>query len=284
MSSPASPPPPASPPQPAAPPPASSPKLSRPVKILLFVILPLLFLVLLTIAILIVVTLARGEQVSETAASPAGQNVTVEVPNARLNFQPSPDDQVHVAMTGNFSGARPTISLASAGEGTTLSGGCSTDWFFSHCDVTLSVMLPADLPLAVHGKNGSVTLADLTGRITVDTANGRIDSRGSAGALDLRTTNGTIQVHDASGAELFATTTNGSVDLELTAPPTTLEARSTNGSITVRLPNDDTDYVVTAATVNGRVDTGSVPSNSAADRAITAETTNGSVTVERSGH
>ena len=61
--------------------------------------------------------------------------------------------------------------------------------------------------------------------------------------------------------------------------PEAVEARSTNGSVTVRMPAAGLAYLVDARTTNGNVDTGSVPSDPSARRTVIAQTTNGDVTV-----
>ena len=84
-------------------------------------------------------------------------------------------------------------------------------------------------------------------RLDVVTVNGSVYSDGTAGPQRLRSTNGRITV-DA------ARTTNGSIELELTAAAsdTAIEASTTNGSITVRVPGDLAGSLE-ARTINGSV-------------------------------
>lgn len=140
--------------------------------------------------------------------------------------------------------------------------------------------LPAALPLNVVGQNGRLTATGLTGALTLETTNGAIRTEGSRGDLELQTTNGGIDVRDAGSRRVTATTTNGGVELDFLDPPTSVQARSTNGAITVRLPADRVTYRVDARTTNGEIDSGSVPSDPSSRRSITAATTNGKVTVE----
>ena len=77
-----------------------------------------------------------------------------------------------------------------------------------------------------------------------------------------------------------ATTTNGSVELAFTDAPDAVDASSTNGSITVRVPVSGVSYLVSAQTTNGSVDSDTVPSDSTSRRSITAQTTNGGIAIQ----
>jgi DUF4097 and DUF4098 domain-containing protein YvlB len=74
-------------------------------------------------------------------------------------------------------------------------------------------------------------------------------------------------------------TTNGGVDLRFAQAPDQVQANTTNGSVTVRLPDTEA-YRVDAQTVNGRVDTQNVATDPDSQHTITVETVNGGVTVE----
>lgn len=260
----------------------ASPGLSTASKLILFVGVPLLILILIAVTAFLATRLLRGSPVNEQFDLEAGSRVEVTVPNASMTFGPSDDDQVHVTVTGSYFGqAAPRLSVVTAGDVTTVRGECREFWF-NRCSLRVTVAMPESLPLRVDGRNGRLSAADLTGPVQLETTNGGIDARSMRGDLDLRTTNGGIVVEAARSSDVEAATTNGNVDLTFTSAPETVDARSTNGPITVRVPDDDEFYFVTADTTNGEVDTDTVPSDRRADRTITAETTNGNVTIERS--
>lgn len=250
---------------------------------MLFVVTPLVLLVLLTGGVVVGLSVFRGAPISETAEAVAEQSVSVGIPSAELNFSPSPDGLVHASMTGTFAGSRPTLSVTSANGITTVSGGCPDGWLFSRCNVTVSVQLPAELPLTVQGTNGSISLIGLDGDIDVATSNGRIKAAATSGDLSLRTVNGAIQVMNTTSSRLTANATNGSIELEFNDAPSAVTATTTNGQITVRVPDDASRYFIDAQTVNGQINTDGVSSDRTAERTITAKTINGAVTVERSG-
>ncbi|HYI33244.1 MAG TPA: DUF4097 family beta strand repeat-containing protein [Glaciibacter sp.] len=254
--------------------------MSTAAKVVLFVVLPLLVLVLIAVTTVVAASVLRGNPVNERFDLEAGSRVEVTVPNASMEFGPSEDDLVHVIVTGSYFGPEPTIDALTSGDVTTVRGSCREEWF-NRCSLRITVALPESLPLSADGRNGRISAVGLTGALELETTNGGIDARTVRGDLDLRTTNGGIRVEDSRSADVTASTTNGNVDLYFTQAPQTVDAESTNGPVTVRVPDDGEEYFVAADTTNGTVDTDTVPSDRRAEREITAETTNGNVTVER---
>jgi len=242
-------------------------------------ILGLVFVLIVVVGgVIVAVTNLRVGTVDLVANAPAGTSVTVSIPNAQLDFRPGNDDRVRVTATGRYLGAVPRLSADTVDGVTTITGGCPNQWF-GFCQLDLSVSLPASVALAVTSTNGKITTSGLTGPLRLTTTNGAIQADGTRDRIELHTTNGAISVRDSSTGEAVATTTNGSVELVFRDPPRQVEARSTNGSVTVRVPDDGVAYRVQARTSNGDVDTGSVPSDPGAARRIVAETTNGRVAV-----
>lgn len=255
-------------------------RLSRVATLALFVGLPLLALALIAVTAVLAVSFFRGSPLDRAFDVRAGSRVEVSVPNAAMRFGPSDDDRVHVSVTGSYFGAKPRVSVSTDDGVTTVQGGCVMR-MFTRCTLRIAVTLPEALPLTVDGRNGGLAVARLTGPLTLRTTNGTIEARAVRGDLDLRSTNGGIRIQNSRSGTVVARTTNGGVDLAFLSAPDTVDARSTNGPITVRVPADGESYVVSADTTNGNVDTKTVRSERRADRVITAETTNGNVTVAR---
>jgi hypothetical protein len=93
--------------------------------------------------------------------------------------------------------------------------------------------------------------------------NGRLDVTGVGGELRLATTNGEIKGRRLDGA-VHVSTTNGRVDLQMGAVSQDIEAETTNGSITLRLP-PDASADVSARVTNGRIGFEGLPSLRADD-------------------
>ena len=238
--------------------------------------------VAIVVGVVVIGTVLRGGSLGGTYADTqivdAGPRVLATVPNASVDLRPSPDDRVYVEARGTYVGAAPSLRVTTEAGVTSISGGCPGRWF-GFCSVELTVRLPTALPLNVVARNGRLTATGLTGALTLETTNGAITTDGSRGDLELRTTNGAIDVRDSGSRRVAATTTNGGVALDFLDPPSAVQARSTNGAITVRLPADGVTYRVDARTTNGEIDSRSVPSDPSSRRSVTAATTNGKVTV-----
>ena len=293
--------PPAGPPPAAAQPPAPQPIPGQPIPgrppapepgrrmspglaIFLFVGIPLIVLALIITGSIAAVNAFRGTPLTENVDAEAGSSLFIDVPNAAIRLTPSDDDQIHVTMRGTYSGTRPPLDVTASGDETEVRGGCPDGWFlfFNNCRVRIEVSLPPGLDVTAEGQNGSISADDLTGFLDLSTTNGAIEVDGSSGELVLHTTNGRIELDDATSADVQAQTTNGAVHLSFSDAPDTVQANSTNGEIRVIVPDDGTEYFVDANTTNGRIDTEDVPGDRRSDRTITAETTNGAVTIETS--
>jgi hypothetical protein len=249
--------------------------LSTVAKILLFVGLPILI-----ILIAVGLSLAfwvRPVSFHATASASDSSTIAVSAPNAGIRVTPSTDDRVHVEATGWHSGPRPTLTVDTQGDTTTIQGRCGSAWL-SFCYLEITISAPSSADLTVESTNGAIGVSGLAGSVRVQTTNGTIDTRNLGGTLDLQTTNGAIRASACESDDVTARTTNGAVDLHFTRAPGTVKAGSTNGSITVSVPSDES-YFIDAHTVNGRVDTNDIGSDRKADRTITAETVNGAITV-----
>ena len=261
------------------PPPPPAGKSPTPVwRILLYVLVPIVAALVL-IAAFAIALWGRSGPVDQSADLAPGTSLSVELPNAVIILEPSADDDVHVRMTGSYFGNEPTFTARTDGGVTEVRGGCRAQ-IFSRCSVTVTVQLPATLPVTAAGENGRIAASGLTGRVTLSTTNGGIETAGTVGRVDLQTTNGNISMTEAASKTVVATTTNGAVTLQFEDAPEVVDAGSTNGPIIVRLPVDGVSYRITAQTTNGSVTDDTVPSDSTSRRSITAQTTNGPITIE----
>jgi len=105
----------------------------------------------------------------------------------------------------------------------------------------------------------------------VEVSNGNIDIEGVNGDMTLESSNGNINVKNVSGS-VKATTSNGNI--ELTQVEEVLNTATTNGNILVQITKLNKDIKI--KTANGNINVFIDPS---LDADITAETTNGKVTI-----
>jgi DUF4097 and DUF4098 domain-containing protein YvlB len=85
--------------------------------------------------------------------------------------------------------------------------------------------------------NGAVRVERLHGRLDVETSNGSIDLTDVEGDAQLQTSNGTVDVRALRGS-LDATTSNSAITAQIDRSSSDIRATSSNGSITLELPQD----------------------------------------------
>jgi hypothetical protein len=244
---------------------------------LIVVLIVIAALVLLAVGAAVVATVARS-QVHTDQTVEVGDRLEVDIPTGELTFVASDRDDIRIQVDGSYLLRAPEVTTTTSNGVTRMTGGCPTIPF-SICSVEVTIELPADVDLDIVGTNGRVSIDGVTGAIDVVTTNGGIEVTESEGDLSLSTTNGSVTVSDASSTEVVAATTNGAVNLSFTAAPDQVEARTTNGSVAIRLPDDGEPYAIDAETTNGSVDLIRVTNDPDANRAITAHSVNGSVEI-----
>ena len=133
--------------------------------------------------------------------------------------------------------------------------------FGDSCRVDYKVTIPARVAVDIEGAAGDIMITGPIRTATVKTAAARITGSG-LGA-------GTFQV----------TTTAGEVQLAFAGAPTSVQVKSTAGSVTLTVPGGD-KYNVTVDTTIGAQDV-TVDKDSSSSHRIDVETTVGAVTVKK---
>ncbi len=159
-------------------------------------------------------------------------------------------------------------------------GGCpflGSPW----CNVGVTVSLPADRPVTVHGSNGSIRATGLTAPLVASIGNGSIELEDIAAPFEASSDNGRIIGRRLTSPVVEASTDNGSIELSFLDPPQMVTGRSANGRMEVVLP-EEVAYRVDARSSNGSVDT-TVRTDPSSGYVINVSSDNGSVTVRPSG-
>ena len=118
----------------------------------------------------------------------------------------------------------------------------SLGWSRSRTSLSVNylITIPSHANLDLETVNGDVSVSGVFGELDIDTTNGGIDVKNSGGRVTASSTNGGISVELAEvtdGEEMRFETTNGGVKLVLPASVrASLNARTTNGSITTDFP------------------------------------------------
>ena len=146
------------------------------------------------------------------------------------------------------------------------------------CEVKYTVEVPADIDVRVDTDNGQISVRGITGTAVLEADNGAVEVADLRGDLTVNGDNTSVTATQLMSDSVIAETDNGSITIELLEPPTSVDARSSNGSIDVLLPDTEETYVLDISTDNGDIsrDIRTAPDS---PRHILIETDNGDAIV-----
>ncbi len=108
--------------------------------------------------------------------------------------------------------------------------------------------------------NGSVEVNDVSGRMSFHTSNGSMHAENAHGAFEAETSNGGVHVHltdSDAGNAIRVSSSNGPIDLELDRLGSSdVVAHTSNGSVTVRMPEGARTAVHATTSSRGSVHSG----------------------------
>jgi hypothetical protein len=148
----------------------------------------------------------------------------------------------------------------------------------TRCDLNYTLHVPSSFVVNGVTNNGKTTVDGLTSNVNLRSDNGSIEVRNSTGALQLSSNNGTIRVVDSRSTYVHARTDNGSIRASFLSAPDVVDIESSNGGLTVEVPDTGEKYRTDTDTDNGKI-VASVPVDSTSERLLKARTDNGGITL-----
>ncbi|SDQ49669.1 hypothetical protein SAMN04489764_0903 [Thermostaphylospora chromogena] len=204
----------------------------------------------------------------------SGKTLTITSSLGSMRIMPGETGTVRVDRWLRGKASKNGASSWSLRDGTLyLSADCSQ--VFGDCGGRYRIKVPPGVELVVEGGDDAVVLSGLAQDVKV-TNDGAIRAVKTTGRLLLMGGDGSITGEDLSSAEVRARTADGAISLDFIAPPTTVDARTDEGKVTVAVPRNA--YAVTAESAEGsaRSRIKSVES----DRTIVARSGSGNVLVK----
>lgn len=202
--------------------------------------------------------LARAtERESFTAAGV--RSVELDNPVGRVVVERGSGD-VEVEVVGESSWGRAANRTERAGDVLRLRGDCGPVRLGGRCSVEYRLAVPDGVDVRVHASTGQVQVSGIDGDVT---------ARVNAGEVLLR---------DLRSQRVDASTDAGQVRAEFSTSPRDVRLRTSTGAIRVVVPDDGTAYAVTASADVGATQV-DVPTDSTAERRISASTSVGAVEV-----
>ncbi|AWX58887.1 hypothetical protein AB432_029260 [Brevibacillus brevis] len=95
------------------------------------------------------------------------------------------------------------ITLEQDGNTATLRSEVNTDIGLNYVDMTLTVIVPAQMPIALTDGSGDIDMTNLTGKLTIEDDSGDIQLTNTNGEVEIRDQSGDIKIKDASALKLI---------------------------------------------------------------------------------
>ena len=136
----------------------------------------------------------------------------------------------------NYSGQRPTLATAQTAAGTRINFACPG----FNCALSSTVDVPPQVPVTVTSNGGNVTATGISDA-TLQTGGGNLTVDGLTGDVSLNTDGqygfGGANVAGTLAAQnITVDSGGGSVDLQLSTPPSNLNVTTEGGNVTLQLP------------------------------------------------
>jgi len=159
------------------------------------------------------------------------------------------------------------------------SGGCG---FLSFgCKTSYVLTVPRDVKLTVENSSGKVTVAGIEGGAVLKTSSADIEVHDVGGPLELRSSSGDVEGDGLTATSVTTHSSSGSVALDFTVAPQTVDAKTSSGDVDIRIPSGTESYKVDTDTSSGD-ESANVKIDPNATRTIRAKTSSGDVSIEYS--
>ena len=221
------------------------------------------------------------EEVTETARFAAADVTALDIDNEHGSVEVIGDprsEDIRVESRIDH-GLRRTSVTAEVVDGRLVVDTDCPGFTSTWCRVDYQLSVPSDLTADIETQNGRVAVRDLDGSVTAHSSNGRIELARIGGEVEATTSNGAVTARALRSSDVLADTSNGRIELAFASAPSEVLAETSNGAIEIVVPDDDRVYRLDVdTTFTGSTDT-AVRTDPTSDRLISAETSNGTVTV-----
>lgn len=188
-------------------------------------------------------------------------------------------DSTSVSMARSFTWSLGNTTIGNERNGDVLSITSSCPFSVGlGCSGHIRLAVPRGIEVRASTGDGSLTVRDLDGSVDLSGSDGRILATNLTGRVSLRSSDGSIEATGLRSDEVDAVTSDGSVRLSFEVSPSSVTARTSDGSVEIVVPRDGMAYDVTATTSDGaRVV--SVPTDPSSSHRMELHTSDGSIRV-----
>ncbi|WP_448316238.1 DUF4097 family beta strand repeat-containing protein [Streptomyces sp. CO7] len=180
--------------------------------------------------------------------------LTIDTDNGDLAVRPADVEKIEVTrwFAGRALIGDPEATWEMDGDRLELRTDCGL--LAGNCSARYEVLVPRDTRLTVTGDNGDIKAEGFGTALRIETDNGDVEVAGSTGPLTLEGDNGDLRATGLTSSQVTVVSDNGDVQLVFDAAPRRTNASSSNGDVTLEVP-EGTAYRVDAEADNGDVTT-----------------------------
>ncbi|GAA4216113.1 DUF4097 family beta strand repeat-containing protein [Actinocatenispora rupis] len=176
----------------------------------------------------------------------------IDLSSADIVLRGGTGDAVRVSRTMSWNNSRPEVSVdVEDGTLAVRSNGCRHGVGFDTCRVSITVTLPATLPVSMRTESGDARLTGLTGPVRVRTSSGDVTASGLSGELDAQIDSGDLTADDVTSPRVNVIADSGNVQLTFAAVPQRVVARTSSGDLRLRVPRTGDGYAISTAVSSG---------------------------------
>jgi hypothetical protein len=227
--------------------------------------------------------LAHAEH-TETASFPADGVTRLDVDNSAGKVRVvGVRDTDEVVVTARVSdGLRPTgHRVTQVGDRIEVEGSCpliGSEW----CRYDVTIEVPRDVTVEVHAED-AIDVSDLTGDVVATSDQASVTLTNVRGDVRASSDQGRITGRDLVARRFEATADQGRIELAFDESPTAVDAEADQGSIEIRLPDDeDVAFAVDTSSDQG-TETVAIRTDPSSDHTLRAHADQGDVTITYAG-
>ncbi|MGB3411650.1 MAG: hypothetical protein WBA45_10660 [Microthrixaceae bacterium] len=146
------------------------------------------------------------------------------------------------------------------------------------CAADYRIEVPSSLDVRVVATDTAVSLRGLAGKVDVRTSNNRISAEDLAGAVRLETSNDEIEAYRLGSGPVWMRTSNDRVTAQFSDSPDQVDVRTSNGSVSLMLPDTPAAFATDVSTSNGDTKT-KIRTDPDSPRRIRVRTSNDDVSI-----
>lgn len=147
------------------------------------------------------------------------------------------------------------------------------------CETTYVLTVPRDVKLTVKNSSGPIKVTGMSGDTELKTNSGDIEVHDLGGTLRIESSSGSIDADGLNASTLTTKSSSGSAKVVFATAPQSVDAKSSSGDVTIRVPEGTETYKIETDTSSGDNEP-EIRQDPSATRTIKVKTSSGDIDLE----